>query len=301
MGMRLTLTDINTRHSTTALALLDSGCTRSSIDPTFVRINGLRTKPVEPPIPVRNGDGTINGYVKEYVEVEVGITDSDGTPHRELLELQVVKLSGLYNIFIGYDWLERHNPVIDWTQQRLVFARCPDTCNISDKEIEHIGTYLRRIEHLEDHGTYPRDSTKSTSSGPGQLPKEYKEFADLMAETDVQRLPDRGPWDHAIDLKPGAENNRNLKGKIYPLSKVEQEELDKFIDKNLKAGLIRPSKSPIASPFFFVPKKDGSRRPTQDYRRINAETIKNSWPLPLISDVLNKVETAKYFTKLDIQ
>jgi len=106
MGMRLTLTDINTRHSTTALALLDSGCTRSSIDPTFVRTNGLRTKPVEPPIPVRNGDGTINGYVKEYVEVEVGITDSDGTPHRELLELQVVKLSGLYNIFISYDWLE---------------------------------------------------------------------------------------------------------------------------------------------------------------------------------------------------
>jgi len=106
MGMRLTLTDTNTQHSTTALALLDSGCTRSSIDPTFICINGLRTKPIEPPIPVRNGDGTINGYVKEYVEVEVGITDSNGTPHRKLLELQVVKLSGLYNIFIGYDWLE---------------------------------------------------------------------------------------------------------------------------------------------------------------------------------------------------
>ena len=44
-----------------------------------------------------------------------GYTDSDGTPHHELLKLQVVKLSSLYNIFIGYDWLERHNPVIDWT------------------------------------------------------------------------------------------------------------------------------------------------------------------------------------------
>jgi len=236
--MRLTLTDINTRHSTTALALLDSGCTRSSINPTFVRINGLRTKPIEPPIPVRNGDGTINGHVKEYIEVEVGITDSNGTPHCELLKLQVIKLSGLYNIFIGYDWLGQHNPVINWTQQRLVFAHCPDSCNISNKEIEHISTYLWHIEHLEDHSTYLRDSTKSTSSGPAQLPKEYKEFTDLMAEINVQRLSDQGPWDHAINLKPGAKNNHNLKGKIYLLSQVEQEKLDKFINKNLKAGLI---------------------------------------------------------------
>jgi len=230
--------DIKTWHSTMALALLDSGCTRSSIDPTFVCINGLRTTPIKPPIPICNGDGTINGYVKEYIEVEVSITNSNGTPHRKLLKLQVVKLSGLYNIFIGYDWSEQHNPVIDWTQQCLVFARCTDTCNISDKEIEHIGTYLQHIEHLEDHGTYPQDSTKSTSLGPAQLPKEYKEFADLMAKTDVQHLPDRGPWDHTIDLKPGAESNCNLNGKIYPLSQVEQEKLDKFINKNLKAGLI---------------------------------------------------------------
>jgi len=121
-----------------------------------------------------------------------------------------------------------------------------------------------------------------------------------MAETDVQQLPDRRPWNHAINLKTGARKNRNLKGKICPLSRVEQEELDKFINRNLKAGFIQPSKSPIASLFFFIPKKDRSRRPTQDYRCINAETIKNSWPLPLISDVLNKVKTAKYFTKLDI-
>ena len=56
----------------------------------------------------------------------------------------------------------------------------------------------------------------------------------------------------------------------------------------------------MASPFFFVSKKDGKLWPCQDYWYLNDWTIKNSYPLPLISDILNKLKGAKYFTKLDI-
>ena len=57
----------------------------------------------------------------------------------------------------------------------------------------------------------------------------------------------------------------------------------------------------MASPFFFVSKKDGKLRPCQDYCYLNNWTIKNSYPLPLISNILDKLKGAKYFTKLDVQ
>jgi hypothetical protein len=57
----------------------------------------------------------------------------------------------------------------------------------------------------------------------------------------------------------------------------------------------------MASPFFFIKKKDGSLRPVQDYRKLNELTIKNRYPLPLISELVDSLQNAKYFTKLDIR
>jgi hypothetical protein len=58
--------------------------------------------------------------------------------------------------------------------------------------------------------------------------------------------------------------------------------------------------SPQASPFFFISKKDERFRPTQDYRYLNQWTVKNHYPLPLVSDIMDKASGAKYFTKLDV-
>jgi hypothetical protein len=56
----------------------------------------------------------------------------------------------------------------------------------------------------------------------------------------------------------------------------------------------------MASPFFFVKKKDGKLRPVQDYQKLNNVTIKNRYPLPLITELIDALQRAKYFTKLDI-
>ena len=69
---------------------------------------------------------------------------------------------------------------------------------------------------------------------------------------------------------------------------------------NLDSGRIRPSKSPFASPFFFIQKKDGKLRPVQDYRKLNEVTKKNRYPLPLLSDTINRLMGAKFFTKFDV-
>ena len=63
--------------------------------------------------------------------------------------------------------------------------------------------------------------------------------------------------------------------KIYPLTLDEQKALDEFLMDNLQTRSIRPSNSPMASPFFFVKKKDGKLRPVQDYRKLSEYTIKN--------------------------
>src|SRR6266545_2693692 len=89
--------------------------------------------------------------------------------------------------------------------------------------------------------------------------------------------------------------------KVYPLSTSEQKELDAFLKENRDSGRIRPSKSPMASPVFFVKKKDGKLRLVQDYRTLNAMTIKNKYLLLLIPELIAKLRGAKYFTKLDVR
>ena len=60
-------------------------------------------------------------------------------------------------------------------------------------------------------------------------------------------------------------------------------------------------KSPMAAPVFFIKKKDGSLRLVQDYRALNAVTVKNRYPLPLISELVSQLCGAQYFTKLDVR
>ena len=67
-------------------------------------------------------------------------------------------------------------------------------------------------------------------------------------------MPPSRTWDHAIELIPGSEPKFS---KLYPMNPEEQRELDEFLDENLRTGRIRPSKSPMAAPVFFIKKKDG--------------------------------------------
>lgn len=130
------------------------------------------------------------------------------------------------------------------------------------------------------------------------VPAYLHDFEGVFAKTSFDTLPSRRAWDHTIELVPDASPKSC---KIYPLSPSEQDELDAFLAENLRTGRIRPSKSPMASPVFFIKKKDGTLRLVQDYRALNAMTIKNRYPLPLIPDLIRQLRDAKYFTKLDVR
>jgi len=91
------------------------------------------------------------------------------------------------------------------------------------------------------------------------------------------------------------------KGKVYLLSREEREEVHKFIQEQLRKGYIRPSKLPQTVSVFFIRKKDGKKRMVQNYRYLNEWTIKNNYPLPLMSDVVENIGTKKVFTKIDLR
>ena len=91
------------------------------------------------------------------------------------------------------------------------------------------------------------------------------------------------------------------KEKVYPLSREEKEEVKEFVKEQLRKGYIQPSKSPQTASVFFVGKKNGKKRMVQDYRYLNKWTIKNNYPLPLISDVLENIGMKKVFTKMDLR
>jgi hypothetical protein len=134
---------------------------------------------------------------------------------------------------------------------------------------------------------------------PEQLvPQEYHDYLDIFDEDKANQFPDTRPWDHKIEMKSGFEPKSF---KTYNLTPEEQVELDKFLRENLEKGYIKPSQSSMASLFFFVKKKDGKLRPCQDYRYLNDWTVKNTYPLPLISEIMDKIKGAKFFTKFDVR
>ena len=132
-----------------------------------------------------------------------------------------------------------------------------------------------------------------------KVPKEYQRHWKVFSEEESHRFPPARPWDHAIELKEGAPEAINCK--IIPTTMEEDEALKKFIKEQLEKGYIRKSKSPYASAFFFIKKKDGKLCPIQDYQKLNQYTVRNKYPLPLIPELILQVKDANIFSKFDIR
>lgn len=176
------------------------------------------------------------------------------------------------------------------------------TTSSFDEDLSPFFDYCRSITLDNQDSTqflsHEVDSSSTTTSSSPSIPPEYLDLQPVFSEVMADVLPKARKYDCPIDLIPGS---RPPFKSIYQLSPLESECLRKYVDDNLAKGFIRPSTSPYGSPIFFVPKKDGDLRPCVDYRELNAITIKNRHPLPLIPEILDRLATAKIFTKLDLR
>ncbi|KXN86096.1 hypothetical protein AN958_10513, partial [Leucoagaricus sp. SymC.cos] len=157
-------------------------------------------------------------------------------------------------------WFEQTNPDIDWQNKTLCLSTPPTWDEYlnelsEDEVIYFLGQEEEQINVKTNTATsLAQELSKAGESDPLKLvPLEYRSYLKVFSEKESQRFPPKQKWDHEIELldsfKPKAFPN-------YKLAPKEMDELDKFLDENLKKGYIQESKSPMASPFFFVSKKD---------------------------------------------
>ncbi|CCO38018.1 Retrotransposable element Tf2 155 kDa protein type 1 [Rhizoctonia solani AG-1 IB] len=180
---------------------------------------------------------------------------------------------GSHSAILGIKWLEKESPEIDWSTRQLSLPiASPEIATIAQEE----------------------EADDSPLSG---IPEQYHVYAKVFGEEEFNKLPPHRHYDIGIELT----DEGPLNSPLYSMTDAESVTLKEWLEAELKAGKIRPSKSSISSPVMFVPKKDGSRRLVVDYRRLNNRTKKNVYPLPRPDDLMSKLQGAKIFTKLDLR
>ncbi|KAL0189919.1 hypothetical protein M9458_017018, partial [Cirrhinus mrigala] len=201
--------------------------------------------------------------------------------HSEIISFYILD-SPLAPIVLGHPWLTKHNPRIDWQQKSVSewSNKCHESCLVSACPSVAVSVFQEKAVDLCN------------------VPTEYLDLKEVFSKSRAASLPPHRPYDCAIELLPGTSPP---KGKLYSLSVPEREAMEKYISDSLAAGFIRPSSSPAGAGFFFVGKKDGSLRPCIDYRGLNNITVKNTYPLPLISSAFERLQGASVFTKLDLR
>ena len=154
-------------------------------------------------------------------------------------------------MILGYPFLAIANPELDWRNGKMKGTVVASTYDAHKWKV---------LSQIWKTTTSMQLAIKEAEKKPQQnwdqiVPKQYHHFKKVFIQEESKQLPKSRPWDHAIDLKPDMPTSFDCK--IYPLAPKEQEALEEFLKEHQEKKYFEPSKSPYASPFFFVKKKDG--------------------------------------------
>ena len=142
---------------------MDSGYTHTGIDKQLVKEKRIQTKPLNFSFKVFNADRTKNREVTKVAPLEIKINR-----HKETLEEAVIDLDGT-DMFLGHDWLVKHNLEVNWKNGTIKFTRCPESCTMKHKDIKF---KTRRIKTMN-----------TTEQNNGEIGKE-------LDKTNPEELPD---------------------------------------------------------------------------------------------------------------
>ena len=288
--------------------LLDGGADHSILSQQFAVKNGIVIRPLDQPITTKYANGA-----SETIRFATDPLQLQCQGHHSQLQ-PLVSSSASFDLLVGLDWLSAHNPRVDWESGSLNVSDSDcsymwkSTYSDADHQAEGLAIRLCTARQVR---TYPAESENYTNyiftisqetNGKQSAALSPAVQALLQDFPDVQQEPSSLPperWhQHAIPLVEGAQPVRKSPYRLQPR---ELQHLRDCIDSWLAKGWVRPSTSSWASPVFFVSKKSGELRLVVDYRGLNAQTLPDKFPLPLIDVVIDKMHGAKVFSRLDLR
>ena len=120
--------------------LVDSRCTYTGIDEQLIKDKRIQTRPINFSFKVFNANGMKNREVTKVASLEIEINR-----HKEKLEVAVTDLNGT-DIFLGHDWLVKHNPEVNWKNSTIKFTRCPGNCTMEHEDIQFKSRRTKAME-----------------------------------------------------------------------------------------------------------------------------------------------------------
>ncbi len=281
-------------------ALVDSGATDCFMSEGLTKRMKLGKRPLQRPRKIWNIDNTANQAraITHYMTLKIQTGGIQKT-----IQFLITNI-GSEHLVLGYPWMAAFEPKFTWKEGIINEKELPIVLWSVNPSLPGRSLIIARAQGMD--GNCQMRATTSTElaiqaqqyTKKTEVPAEYHQFAKVFSEEESKRYPPKRAWDHAIEFKKDAPEAIDCK--VYPMNRIEDKAVQKFLNDKLEKGYIRESKSPYASSFFFVRKKDGKLRPVQDYRKINTITIRNQYPLPLIADLIRDLSNAHIYTKLDI-
>jgi hypothetical protein len=258
--------------STPLIALLDTGSTHNFIAETAAARSGLPIQS-QPRLTAMVANG-------EKVPCPGVIKNAPLAIHNSVfaVDLFVMPLAG-HDLVLGTQWMA--------TLGRLVWDFVDGSVSFQHQGSTVCWPGVAPTSTLETCAT--------TSSAP-LLDALLAEFVDIFAEP--HGMPPQRARDHAINLKAGAQP---VAVRPYRYPAAHKDELEKQCMTMLQQGIIRRSDSAFSSPVLLVKKADGGWRFCIDYRALNALTIKDAFPIPVVDELLDELHGARFFTKLDLR
>jgi len=156
-------------------ALVDSRCTHTGIDEQLVKDKGIQTKKIDFSFKVFNADGTKNGEMTKVAPLEIKINE-----YKKTLEAAVMDLDGT-DMFLGHDWLVKHNLEVNWKNGTIKFTRCLGNCTMIHKDIRFSSRQTKDTEtkdnQEQDNGEIGKEPDKTNSE---DLLEYIRPFTDLF-------------------------------------------------------------------------------------------------------------------------
>jgi len=288
------------RLSGEALLLLDSGASGAVLSSDWVKSAQVPCAHRKEPTSILDASGNhIPGSGLHYTTtVDMYIWDHMNKKRFEVADMPAGKVNG----HLPMSWLKDHNPDINWEKGSLKWwlEYCKAHCLRKERRLEFITEEELLAEDPENifvmgMALYTDEDGEDIKI---KILPEYRDYADILSQEKNNALPEHSKYDHRIDLILEAQLPD---GPIYPLSKKELDLLWDYIREMEDHGKIWRSSSPIGATILFVPKPDGTLRLCVDYRGLNKITIKNKYPLPLMSELRSRLGKATILTKLDLK